>query len=765
MNTRELYDALIGAEKAEQVEAALSKYRKDHGDTVNEVPFGGRQNNRGEIEVAADPGRSLIERVTNAHDAVLEFEHLRHDGKPSCRSPREAANAWLGVPAKDGLAGLTVKQRQDLAACAVVRLEPGEGWQSRVLTIIDHGIGIAPNRMKSTILSLGASNKIQKHYLAGTYGQGGSSTFAFCNYSVIASRAYNTNEIAFTVVRYLDLPAEEYKTGHYVYLVEHNEPLVVQAKGSDLKHGTIVRHFGYDLTGYSSTIGPKSIYGVLQRVMFDPVAPVRFENKVHDWNRVIKGARNALNGAVDQGDDSARGPELDYHLPMFNVSLGDHGSIGIEYWVLARPPEEKGKARKNPVDAFVDSRRPIVMTHNGQNQDERSVSLIRRDADLPFLRNRVICHVNCDHLTPTAKRLLFSSTREQSREGYVQKMIEKELVSLLKSDDELRRLNEEAREQSLKEQDDATEQQMRRQVAKLLRIAGAALVEAAGPGKKKGPDDVNPKPPRKPRPKPEPIVSREPPTYIKIVGDEDEDVTFYAGQRRYVRIETDANSNYHDPDDPKKSRINIAVGDDLKVVGTSPLSGGRMRVGIECGSTVVVGSKGSIRIELYRPGLSALSDERGYAIVKAPPPKEADQKAAFPDFRVIPVAGPDEADWDYVCDSTGETDVARHASGAVMNDGVLYVYYSEVFPRFATERRRLEQQNPALIKSFQKRYELWLAVHALLVYQEHDGIESDDDAIKEVERQERCRLATIASMVADQEVKSGVLIEEAETAA
>ena len=499
--------------------------------------------------------------------------------------------------------------------------------------------------------------------------------------------------------------------------------------------------------------------------MFDPVAPVRFENHVHKWNRVIKGSRNALNGAVDQGDDTARGPELDYHLPMFNVSLGDHGSIGIEYWVLKRPLDENSKARKNPVDAFVDSRRPIVLTHNGQNQDERSVSLIKRDADLPFLRNRIICHINCDRLTPTAKRLLFSSTREKSREGYVLNLIENELICLLKSDDELKRLNEEAREQSLKQEDEAAEQQMRRQVAKLLRIAGAALIEAPGTGGKKGPGDAVPKPLPKPRPKPEPIVSREPPTFIKIIWDESEDITFYAGQRKYIRIETDANSSYHDPDDPRKSRINIAVGDDLKVIGTSPLSGGRMRVGVECKSSIVVGSKGSIRIELYRPGLPTLSDERSYAIVEPPPPKEAEHKAAFPDFRVIPVAGPDESDWEYVCDYTGEPDVTRHASGAVMNDGVLYVYYSEVFPRFATERHRLEQQNPALAQSFQKRYELWLAVHALLVYQEREGAESEEESVKEIERQERCRLATIASMVASQEVKSGVLTEEVETAA
>jgi hypothetical protein len=54
--------------------------------------------------------------------------------------------------------------------------------------------------MKDTILSLNESNKIQKHYLAGTYGQGGSSTLTFSKYVFIASRAHGSNQIAFTLV-------------------------------------------------------------------------------------------------------------------------------------------------------------------------------------------------------------------------------------------------------------------------------------------------------------------------------------------------------------------------------------------------------------------------------------------------------------------------------------------------------------------------------------------------------------------------------------
>lgn len=765
MAVRALFDALYAAGKTEDVRDAVTSFLQEQG--AAEIPFGGRANNRGAIEVASDPARSLIERVTNGDDALLELEHARHKGLPECRTPREAAEAWLGVPVKSGLSGLTPKERQDLAENVIVRLEPGEGWQSRILTVIDRGIGIAPERMSDTILSLNESNKIQKHYLAGTYGQGGSSTLAFSKFVFIASRTEDSDVIAFTVVRYQDLPAEDYKTGRYVYLVFNDEVLTVKAEAGDFEHGTMVRHFGYDLTSYTSSLGPRSLYGALQRIMFDPVAPLRFENIVAGWNRTIKGARNALNGAVDAGDEGGKGPELNYHLPMFNVSLGDHGDIGVEYWVLARPEVQKGKKPNKPSRNYVDDARPIVLSHNGQNQGEFSGRLISKEADLPFLQTqgRLIVHVNCDRLSPTAKRQLFSSTREQAREGYVQSAIQDEVLKLLASDDELKRLNEEAREQSLKEKDDAAQKQMQRQVAKLLRLVGPALVEVKGD---KTGDGGEEKKKRKPRPKPEPIETVDPPTYIRIIADDDEPITFYPGQRRYVRIETDANSSYHDPDDPTKSRLNIAVADDLEVFGTSPLQGGRMRIGIRAKADVALGSKGSIRVELYRTGLPALADERDILIIEQPKPKEGESNSAFPQFEVIPVDGPDDESWEMVTAGKDDTSIKNHASGAQMSDGTLYIYYSTKFPRFAGERQRVEHQSPELLASFVRRYELWLAVHALLAHEDEEAADElglDDEAVDELQRQERCRVASIAAMVASQEVRSGSVFEDMEEAA
>jgi len=495
--------------------------------------------------------------------------------------------------------------------------------------------------------------------------------------------------------------------------------------------------------------------------MFDPVSAIRFENQVHHWNRTIKGARNALNGAVDDGDEDNRGPTLDHHIPMFNVELGDHGSIGIEYWVLARPEVTKGKKRTKPAENYVDAAKPIVLTHNGQNQGELSGRIIKDandGADLPFLQTqgRLVCHVNCDRLSANAKRILFSSTREQSREGYMLERIRSELISALKADDELVRLNEEARDLSLKEKDEDAQKNIRRQVAKLLRLGGTVFEQVGGANDATtGDKEVKP---RHTRVRPLPIDPTDPPTYIRIVWDEEKDVPFYAGQRRYIRVETDANSDYHNADSSAASRLNVAVGDDLRVFGTSPLKGGRMRVGVECLEAVVVGSAGSIRVELYRKGLPAISDEREYGIVEPPEPKERERRSSLPDFEVIPVAGPDEADWEYICDNPEDRSVARHASNFVMNEGKLYVYYSEAFPRFATEVRRFEQQGGALAASFRSRYEIWLAVHSLLMYQEslaHDAPDLPEEAAEELGRQERARLAVIAAMVASQEVKTG----------
>jgi hypothetical protein len=94
-----------------------------------------------------------------------------------------------------------------------------------------------------------------------------------------------------------------------------------------------------------------------------------------------------------------------------------------------------------------------------------------------------------------------------------------------------------------------------------------------------------------------------------------------------------------------------------------------------------------------------------------------------------------------------------------MDQGRLMVYYSTAFPRYADRQLYFERRDAALARSFRRRYEIWLAVHSLLLHQdEQEGLLSGaaSDVSEEIgtalERRERCRLAALAAMVAAREV-------------
>jgi len=748
MTIEEFFNAAIAALSIVEIDRAIDSFVQAHP-PISWIPVG-RENNRGAIEASADSGRSLVERLTNGVDAVLESEHETHRGIPDCRSPKEAAMAWLSVP-ENGLSELTASRRRDLSKRVTVELFPGEGRKSRTVSVRDLGIGLNPAEMPMTILSLNESNKMQKHYLAGTYGQGGSSTFAASRYTLIASRKIGGTSIGFTLVRFLDLPPDQYKTGHYVYLAYASQILSIDAAEQDFPSGTLVRHYGYDLTNYSSPLGPGSVYGLLNQILFDPVLPVWLDNRIHNYRRVIKGSRSALNGAVDEGDES-RGPTLSHSVRMFYVSLGEFGRVGVEYWVLEAPTQEK----KRPIAAFVNPAKPIVLSLNGQNHGEMPQSLIKKEADLPYLALRFIGHIDCNSLTPTAKRQLFVSNREEARGGVVYQQIQDEVIKVLRSDDELARLNAEAREHGARERDEVAVAQIRREVARLLRTHGLDIAEPVGARAQPGNDTeppVNPRPPRPPHPL-RVIDLQDPPTFVHIIWGENEPIRFYPQQRRYIRIETDANSTYHNPDDPNRSRINIAVTEPLSLLvrGSTPLQSGRMRAIVEAASQVTVGQSGLLRVELTRTGLPVLTDERRFEIVERPAAVPDDRRITLPAFDIRPV----EPSTDLWATLDWPDDLNEIASSAGMDRGTLVVHYSTAFPKYVSHLRDFERRDPAKAVSFTRRYEIWLVTHSLLLHHDETlGItrraEADGDDVRE--RQERCRAATIAALFARREVQ------------
>lgn len=140
-------------------------------------PFGNKISNVSSIGLGTKAARSLTERLTNRHDAILEARAIDISGTLPT-SPRKAAEKWFGRPISGPDTGLFTwdySTGQYDKYVNVVLLESGVE-NAPTIDVIDKGIGLKAEEFSTTILSLQEGNKIQKNYLIGAFGQGGAST-------------------------------------------------------------------------------------------------------------------------------------------------------------------------------------------------------------------------------------------------------------------------------------------------------------------------------------------------------------------------------------------------------------------------------------------------------------------------------------------------------------------------------------------------------------------------------------------------------------
>lgn len=749
MDESKLLGQLLAVDTLDDVRQLIDEYVQLKTEWVVWRPVGDRKNNSGTIQAGGDPARSLIERVTNGIDAVIELSHHEHHGKPDCRTPREAAQAWFGVPAS-GLHKLTSGARRKLAQGAVtLTLSPGDGKAKRTVTVADKGLGLTAEQMPKTILSLNAENKIDKFYLSGAFGQGGSATFASSDYTLIASRSIKEpTVVAFTVVK-LE-PPQGIKLGTYSYLtVSGALPTTVHIPDAFGDFSTIVKHFGYDLDDYPSPLGPNSIYGRAQAMLFEPILPFWFENKVHGYSRTIKGSRTALNGARDEDEDESK---LVHSNPLFFVDLGEHGFLGIEYWVL------EPSTKTAPNKAFVNGSKPIVLTINGQTHAEWPASILRKDAELMHLASRMVVHLDCNQLSFDAKRVLFVSNREESRKGLVQNMMLQELISALKSDERLAQLEEDARLAGTKEKDETAEREVRKEVAKMLRLFGFSTSEEGGAAKSPNAKEKGPATgAKKARPKPEPIQINEPPSFVELVGDEP--IDFFPSQRRYLRIRTDAHSKYHDAADPTKSRFSFLVdGEEVKPSGSSELRDGHMRAVFAAKEDAKIGAGGTITVELRPPSHPTLASSLGYLIGEPPPAKQGASKIDLPNIDCQPVESKESQEWVELSWPDDPNEVAADYQYKAATD-TLVIRYSTIFPRYSSVRDQFAAKDSVRAASFEKRFEIWLITSVLIHWQDStsDATTLSDSSLEpekldDFRRDELRRMSKAAVLYAQREV-------------
>ncbi len=324
-------DALVTAPNAPQAQAAVSELE---GRGCTWVPLGGKEGNFGLVNIGSDPALAFVERITNAIDGVLE--RAAREGDPRVRksldSPGDAAGAFFAI-ADGRLASLDDTEIERLAAAVTVTIADGSTIDRPTLEVRDLGVGIDPATMRRSILDLAGSNKLDKPYLAGAYGQGGSTTFGFtASGSTVASSA--DGEVgSVTYVRFRALDPRKNKNGRYEYLVDPaGEVPRFDAAATRFERGTLVRHFDFELPRHAGELdAPNGLLGLVSGALFDPVLPVRLVER--------RTRRQQARAIVFAGSARRLGRALPYvtvHQSL-GIPIGPRGRSGlaaIRYWLL-----------------------------------------------------------------------------------------------------------------------------------------------------------------------------------------------------------------------------------------------------------------------------------------------------------------------------------------------------------------------------------------------------------------------------------------------
>ena len=256
------------------------------------IPLGEDFGNSGRIKLALEPEGPIAERTINGMEALIELmrrnELVANQNAPAPPNPREAVARYFSLPALDHIPKMQTniqglkpqKYARELAKRLRVRVSFDKGQREFAVFVEDDGIGQTPGRMHETLLSLGSSDKTDKPYLIGMFGQGGSSTYAASQLSWCISRRAtqfldgSSDGVGWTVVKEV---FNKIRGSYYAYLaasptgeVASLPPDTGDAIG--LKHGVRFGHLGYNFSGGGSAV-TREFYQTMNHILFNPVLP------------------------------------------------------------------------------------------------------------------------------------------------------------------------------------------------------------------------------------------------------------------------------------------------------------------------------------------------------------------------------------------------------------------------------------------------------------------------------------------------------------
>lgn len=720
MPTPVLLEHLLDATKVRDVTELLENLSTER--RLAWKPVGDNDNNLAIINLGSDPAAGVIERVTNAFDAVLEIEWNERGQPSNLISPRSAVEQWFGI--RNGKLVNVDELRDpdivDISKRIVVSLDDSERPDRPTVSIRDHGVGLKAEDFAASILSLNKSRKLRKLFLAGAFGQGGSTALAYSPYTLIISRAKSSpdggagrprvNPLAFTIVRFNRGDTRIDKHGVYEYMIDHStgQPITLTVPERAFSHGTLVRHVSMELGKFKSVLTSPtgSLWFLTHNYLFDPVLPFSIEerrsNSGRGTTRSVAGNHRLL----------TRGEHTEYHRSAI-LTFRD-GQVTITWWVLSAD----GETARDRITQYVQVSKPIVITYNGQKQGDFPNTVIKTELKYPYLDRYIVTHVDCDKLDNESRRQLFPTTREALRDTAIGDDLRRLVVDTLGGDENLQRLDRERKQRYLSRVDSTAVESIRRRLAS--RVRNVLLVSAGGRGPRILPPDGGHTHPQRP-----PIPVQEPPTLLEVSSPAPRKV--YAGRRFTIQFRTDADPAYFASPDTFIAVINPPSFGQYS--GTTNVRDGYGTAYFMAGEDLEIGTKSALTLELRPRRAASLRATVEAEIAELPTPAgSGDGRIPTPNIEPIWVS---EGDAFWSENRWNQSSVAK----VVRSEDSIEVFVSADNVKLNSLIARAQRRDTATVDTIKDFYLEHISFHAMLAALDIDRSRGGDAGEEQVDAQ------------------------------
>lgn len=387
--------------------------------------------------------KGLVERITNAIDAVIDKQKAKCNivtAKDSGVIIKKAFPNYYANMLKVMNQDVDRSIAKDAEDQVVLAVNDGSRSNKPTFDVIDRGIGLFNYEFENTILSINHGNKLSrdKSYLIGAFGQGGSTSLPFTYSTIVLSK--KNNKYSFTIIKRVELT--DYKNMVYVYLTLDGNVPELSVDDFDCEDeylydfiintesGTLIRMVETEISKRfrdNEVTKPGMLGDYLNTELFNVGLPVKvIENRAnykanaHLQNRSIYGSQLKLK-------TSKRYVKKDY-CGTIDIEHNNR-TYNIDYYMLLPTDENKWGSEsecKKVFEQFNVYYDPIIYTVNGQTiTTERYTKL--NNAGLNFLRYRLLVVINLDVLE-TEKYKFFTTDRARIVEsdlthGFLDKVI------------------------------------------------------------------------------------------------------------------------------------------------------------------------------------------------------------------------------------------------------------------------------------------------------------------------------------------------------